>query len=63
MMTKHVAKDALNLENQKIVIVDIMTQNPKIHEVVEILHAGMSKRRARENFYVDTIIINIAFPK
>jgi hypothetical protein len=63
VMAKHVAKDAINQGDQKTMVAEINTQNPRIHGVVEILHVGQSKRGAKDSTWAGTLIIDVATPR
>lgn len=63
VMAKHVAKDAINFEDQKTAIAKIMEQNPRIHGVVEILRVGQYKRGVQTGTRAGTIIIDVASPR
>ena len=62
-MAKHVAKDAISQSDQKAMMTEINAQNPRIHEMMKILHVGHSKRSTQDSIKAGTLIIDMTTPQ
>jgi len=59
IMIKHVIKNMISQSDQKTIVAEINVQNPRIHDVMKILHVEHSKRSTQDSIKAGILIIDV----